>query len=257
MARVTYDMYQAFLQGIRRSKTSIVDPEYFNTFINEVVIGLFDESQSFLDANQKLKDLYAYYMVTLDSMPNKPLYRLTTSTEENVTVFPFPVKTHNNQDVEYYYNSFSKQSYPQLLRFRKMWVSTVNPTVRNPSYNWKKVIPMHSDYENRFMDNTFLKPGSGNDVYYLKEEDGGSLNDSGRVIKVLGISDATLAKLEYIRKPQEIFFDKANFNDEPTNTSHTPGQGCVPPDFDREQVKIVIDYAIEKYMVRVHGAKQS
>lgn len=247
MARVTYNMYQSFLNGIRRTKTSSVSPDKWNDLVNKVISQLIDPVEDSLSLGQRLDDLAGFYRITLDDKPYKPIQYVDQGTD--FMVFPIPTFEHN--ELTTYLGS--DEEYPTSKRIMKAWGRIVVTPGRDPVYGeWIDLLPVKSDFETAYRKNYYLKGSKETRLLYSIEKG----ENYPKVLKVLGATDIEHLRLRYITFNREVWLDEYNFNDNENNVEHTPGGGSVPPDFPSNFIDRVVNITIETYLRQLGIFKQ-
>jgi len=234
--RTSEDMYRAFLRGIRKENTSVVNPTYWNPFINEEVIKWVKSKLPMVEFNQKRIDDLGILRVVTDSSTLLSGYESIKETATGNQIYSVPAQ----------YTQLSGScpfsgNYPQYLHglnasFRKGTRGTVttrtslppSPEVKMTYTAWKGAKILRSDKSTVITDNPF-RVASENRIYFEK------IGDQIRMTGGIGENEL---RLEYIRYPKIIQYSTVlvyNYN----------------PEFTPSQCQEIIEQAVRSYLERI------
>ncbi len=230
--------YKLFLQGIRREKTSVVEPDLWNLYFPNVVLKWINMKQDLVERNQRFDDDLSILTVTTDSLPLLPLLPLASS--NGITVFPLPEITPSNPSNKQLIGENQYMSFPAYLRL-------LNIRGILPDDSEIKLVSLKTNDEDEILTNSYTKPSL--DECYYRVEDGSVYNPGGRVFKVYHDSiDIAKVKLSYLRESIEYFFDESNPVDNVRNVTHEMGKGSIPLEFDDLRATKIIDMAVRLFL---------
>lgn len=246
MLLTTKDIYQAFLDGIKKNSTAIVTPEQFNRIINqwgqdEYMAENIHEAE--LDAKQ-LDDMEKLRIATDgEQVYNSVLMNPIAPDANNSLSFTIPKYVYTGIRVRLSNGTISTQNFPQYARlmnvmFKVQFDGTDGCNDNGDISDWVKAYIMRADQRSVFLDSTYRKPK--HDKLYYEMLDG-----KIRLIPGTGAVGYAL-RLEYFRYPVQIFYNKTN----PTDTGD-PNTGSVNCEFAPNQRKEIVDIAIRTYLERV------
>jgi hypothetical protein len=233
----TLDCYRLFLDGIKKERTSIVSPSYFNRLINDVQLDWLNAKAPVAELTQDIIDDLSQLRVVTDGsqtfkghvlnvIPATPTYALS---------FPLPKATNL---------SF----YPRYFRLLNVQflISYLNPITGAYSYDLgleyasilrsdkRAVTP--SNYYRRAKKGRLYYEIIGNDIRAVSQEQcrGGAM------------------RLEYLRYPEQIWLDETNMADHSNETGnpYTNGYGSIPCELGEIQTKEIISLAVSTYLER-------
>lgn len=230
--------FQLFLQGIRREKTSVVEPATWNLLFNNVIIKWINFKQDMVERNQTFDDDLSLVTITTDSLPFPPLPFLAETS--SIRVFPVPEITYSNKKNTHNVGDDVNMSYPNYLRLLNIKGITSDG-------DEIKLTSLKTNEEDEILTNKFTKPSV--DECYYRVEDGSVYYPGGRVYKVyFGDVDIVKVKLSYLRTPIEYFLDESNPSDNVYNVDHIVGKGSVPLEFDDLRTTKIIDMAVRLFL---------
>lgn len=243
MITTAKQMYQAFLDGIKKDSTSIINPSQFNRIINDWGQDEWIKTNALaVEFNQKqIDDLdkircvsdgvfqwnNAGTLVTLNPIaPN--------AIGKNLFLIPKYIQTGIRTIAED--GTITAQSFPRYLRtlnvsFKLAYGDNQECNLKGKS-NWLKAAIMRSDQRVVIMDNPFRVPKDRRLYYEL-------LDGTIRLITADNSTSVGYAlRLEFLRYPNSIFFDVQNI-------AH------IDCEFAPQQQKEIVDIAIRTYLERV------
>lgn len=242
MILTTVDLYNAFLDGIKKSYTGTIIPAVFNRIINDWGQDEWVKKNAVegIELNQKqIDDLSELRVVTDGAMyyNGAILYPIAPSVTNQFLV---PEKVQDITNI-----NGVVQTYPKYLRtlntmFRIVYVD--NECDLEGISDWLEAHIMRSDQRVKFLKSPYRKPKDSR-LYYEKIQD--------RLRLITGTqSYGHSLRIEYLRYPRRIFFDVDHPEDAP-NPNYTPGVGSVNCELQPHLRKEIIDVAVRIYLERV------
>jgi len=241
MILTTRDLYNAFLDGIKKSYTGTVIPAVFNRIINDWGQDEWVKQNALaIELNQKQIDDLSFLRIATDGSmiyEGNILYPLIPV---SLNQFLLPEETfvlNNTQGVT--------QTYPRYMRtlnamFKITYVD--NECDLTGVSDWLDAKIMRSDQRSHRLKSPYRKPKDSR-LYYEKIRD--------RIRLITGTSSyAHSLRLEYLRYPKRIFFDVLH-PDDASNPNYTPGVGSVNCEFPPTLRKEIVDIAVRVYLERV------
>ena len=239
MVSTVTNMYELFLDGIKKERISTVPPAGFNRIINEAYDVWYRGKSIKIEQDQKVLDdlqgirvitdgVFRYNNVALVPIP---AINNTTSNAHGRNLFPLPIPEVNGNDV-----TIDTIVYPEYRRllgvmFRIKYYG--DPChVDGELSGWKEAFIMRSNQRAEIKKNPFRRPRKSL-LYY-------EVIDS--IIK-LDLGDNTSSfgydmKLDYIKYPKAIVF-----NSDPNL--------CVMCELQSDQCLEIVDIAVKSYIERV------
>lgn len=239
MVSTVTQMYELFLDGIKKERISTVPPSGFNRIINEAYDAWYrDKSLKIEQDQKKLDDLQELRVITdgvfkyLGS-PLVPIHAIndTTSSDYGRNLFPLPIPNDNGNDV-----MIEGVVYPEYRRllgvmFRLKYYGDPCHTDGELS-DWKEAFIMRSNQRAEVKKNPFRRPRKGM-IYYevldklIKLDIGDNTNSFGYDMRI-----------DYIKYPRAI-----NFSENPSEN--------VMCELQSDQCLEIIDIAVKTYIERV------
>lgn len=243
MLTTTVDMYKAFLDGIKKSETSIVEPEQFNRIINHWGQDEYLRSKMLaIEVDQKkIEDLEKIRVATDGKYKYQGaiVYPIAPNTNETDT-FTIPKYTQTiNARVG---TEIQAKSYPKYLRLLSAMFAIEygegQACGKTGVSGYLHADIMRSDQRSKILNNPFRKP-SDKKLYY-ETIDGNIRLITGTTSKGYSL------RLEYLRYPIEIYFNATS----PADTGD-PLTGSVVCEFDVQQRQEIVEIAVRTYLERV------
>jgi hypothetical protein len=243
MLETTQNMYEAFLDGIKKPNTSIVNPEQFNRIINGWGQDEYLRNKSsYTEFNQKvIEDLEKIRCATdgLFSYDSVVLFPIAPDTDFDYQ-FSIPKYVMTGINNRLANGTVGTQTYPQYMRFLnvmfKITYGSENECELTGNSGWIKADIMRSDQRSVVENNPFRKPKDSKLLYEFR---------NGKINLITGTNSVGYSmRLEYLRYPITIFFDKDNPPDYPTG-------GSINCEFAPQQRKEIVDIAVRTYLERV------
>ncbi len=232
------EMYKAFLDGIKKDSTAIVNPVQFNRIINDWGQDEWiKENALAIEFNQKqIDDLDKIRCVTdgYFSYNSVTLFPIAPQAD-NSKIFTIP-KYENNIRVRLDNGTVETRTFPSYLRlqnvaFKLLYGQNQECGLTGIS-GWLDSHIMRSDLRNVIMNNPLREPKDSRLYYEL-------IDGKIRLITNEGSTSQGYAmRIEYLRYPNAIFFDE-------NNTSH------IDCEFAPQQQKEIVDIAVRTYLERV------
>jgi hypothetical protein len=245
MLDTTRELYESFLDGIKKPSTAVVKPVVFNRLINEwgqdEWLRHNVSLEEGIELNQKqMDDLEKLNVVTdgYSSVYGGVLLQPIAPTSS--WLFPYPKYSYTIVDI-----NGANVDYPKYLRLKriKFKINYVNNVCSLTGVSeWLRAGYFRSDQKNVFERSNYRKPAD--DYLYYEFID-------GNIRLYTGTSSTGAAMmLEYLRYPRRIFFDELHPNDAP-NPTYNPGTGSVNCEFSDQQKKEIVEVAVRLYLERI------
>lgn len=257
MIGTTKELYQAFLDGIKKSNTAIVNPSTFNRIVNDwgqsewlsdnAMVPELNQKQ--IDDLEKVKivtdGLYSYTFPGAGSAT--VMYNISTDTGSSY-FFTIPkhtpttvINNRNNSGV------IGTQLYPRYLRLAGVQFKISQTGLDDCEFtgisDWKDAHLLRSNQRNMIFRSPFRSPNNRK-LYYEQIDN-----------KIRLITNTTAVgyamRLEYYRWPTEIFFNEAFPDVEGTG----PGNWCNNCEFAPQVRKEIVDTTVRVYLERVKDAR--
>jgi hypothetical protein len=247
----TRELYDAFLDGIKKPYTGTVIPSVFNRLMNEwaqaewVASNLSDEQGSELTQKQ-MDDLEVLRVVTdgeLSSWDATTIF-LPIKPVSGTNSFVYPKYNQLLLATDNAYHIYPKYRRFLNVRFKIEYVD--NDCGLTGISEWLNADIMRSDQRVVFEDSEYRKPMDDNLYYEM-------INGVIRLITGTP-SKAHSMRLEYYREPRAIFFDELHPVDVP-NPNYTPGVGSVNCELDYVQKMEIVKIATRLYLERVQDPR--
>lgn len=217
MTTIAKDMYVEFLDGINKNSVSVVTPDIFNKRINLAYISWLSEKANQFEVTQKRDDDLRNLIVITDGTVYAPI-------ESTTGIFTIP------------------SNYP--LYYRLLSVMFKVQYSGNSCYadgvisDWKSTSKLTSNEKAKIFDNPYKKPKDDRLYYKLV---------SDKIYSYTGTSSVCVsANIEYIKQPDQIFFNEKHYED--TGDSTTGSVGCELPLTQRSEI---VEIAVRKHLERV------
>jgi len=241
MLETTLDIYNSFLSAIKKESTSIVVPSAFNIIINEAYENWLRVKLKTPELVQKrIDDLSALRVVTDGQMPfNDPNSAsgpvVLSPIGSSNGVFSYPLRERN----------ISGEKYPlyfHLLNvmFKIQYIDNKCGNVGVSDFIGSKI--MRSDQRVFIRGNKYRRPSDDRLYYEIIGDNIRCITDTGSY----GVS----MRLEYVKKPNKIFFDQQHQADA-VNPNYVAGTGSVPPEVLDPQRQEIVDEAARIHLERV------
>lgn len=241
MITTTADMYRAFLDGIKKSETSIVKPSQFNRIINQWGQDEYLRTNAMeIELNQKKIENLEKIRVATDGI----------YTFNGTTIYPIAPLSDNVFEIPKYNFSINAiinglvevRTYPRYLRLLNVMFKLTYGAGQECSLtgvsDWLQAYIMRSDQRSVILDNPFRKPKDSRLYYEIID---------GKVRLITGTTSVGYAmRLEYLRYPVEIFFNENNVPD-----TGIPATGSVMCEFGPQQAQEIVEIAVRTYLERV------
>jgi hypothetical protein len=210
MITTVRDMYDLFLDGIKKERISTVPPTGFNRIINEAYDVWYRNKSIQIEQDQKRIDdlqglrvitdgIHKYGVVILSPIP---ALDITGNPVYGRNLFPLPIPITNGSDVTI--NGIVYPEYRRMLgvMFKIQYKGDPCHTDGELS-DWKEAFIMRSNQRAEVKKNPFRKP-TGSRIYYelLDNIIRLDLGDSNN----FGVS----MKLDYIKHPKSIYYNAQN-----------------------------------------------
>lgn len=244
MITTVTDMYKAFLDGIKKDSTAIVEPAQFNRIINDWGQDEWlKENAMAVEFNQKQID-------DLDKIRCATDGEFVWEDTVSVTLFPiapdlgvsnvFTVPKYTSTGIpnRLVDGTVSSQDYPLYLRqlnvsFKLLYGENQECGLTGVS-DWLEADILRSDQRMTIFKNPFRSPKDSRLYYEMLD---------GKIRLITDKNSTSIGyalRLEYLRYPKQIFFD-------PNRTTHND----VDCEFGAQQKKEIVDIAVRTYLERV------
>lgn len=240
-------MYQAFLDGVKKESTAVINPVQFNRIINDWGQDEWiKENALAIEYNQKqIDDLDKIRCVTDGEFKWNnagTLVTLSSIAPESKNTFEIPKFNQVGIACRLNDGTVATQDYPRYLREQnvsfKLQYGDNQECGKTGVSNWLKASIMRSDQRAIILDNPFRSP-KDNRLYY-------ELLD-GKIRLITSDNSTSIAyalRLEYLRYPRVINFD--------INNNHLLHVDC---EFGPQQQKEIVDIAVRTYLERVRDPR--
>jgi hypothetical protein len=250
MLDTTSDMYNSFLDGIKKSYTGTIIPAVWNRLINEwgqsEWLRRNVASEQGIELTQKQIDDLEVLRVATDAMDiydGAILYPIAPDTGTNY-VFTYPKDTLSILNVIGVLQNYPK--YYRLLNvmFKINYVD--NDCGLTGISDWLGARIMRSDQRSIFENSPYRRPADHRLYYELFH---------GKIRLITGTSSTgNSMRLEYLRVPRRIFFDELHPGDV-ANPNYTPGVGSVNCEFGENQRKEIVETCVRIFLERVQDQR--
>lgn len=251
----TYEMYKAFLDGIKKSHQGTVNPAMFNRIINdwgqdEFMSRYADE----LEVTQKEIDKISILRVITDGIFS---YSEKIDGSSQYVLVPIPVSTTISNYFEFPFDgnkTINNVVYPAYRRlasvqFQLQYSNDVCNRTGLSEYKQAKIL--RSDQRTMIYSSSFRKP-SADKLYYLFMGKHIVL-DCGQSLGVKSVGKKMI--LEYYRYPRKIFYNTNAGTTDQVGTAvydySGTTAGSVPCEFAGYVRKEIVDIAVRLFLERV------
>lgn len=238
MILTSEDMYRAFLDGIMKVNTGIVEPDQFNRIVNEWgQLEWLAENLPKTEQDQKQLDDLERLRCATDGVFEQPsstvLFPIAPETGSDYS-FLTPKYTTTNINNRLANGSVSTQNYPRYLRLLNIQFKINIPSADECNdvgvTDWREAKLMRSDQRSVIMNSSLRKPRNRKLYYEMLD---------GRIRLITGTTAVGYSmRLEYLRYPADIVYDY-------------PGGSHVDPEFSPQQNKEMVDVLVRTYLERV------
>jgi len=227
------DMFKAFLDGVRKTSTTVIKPAYFNRIINDACIDMVKSKLPTKEFNQKRIDDLEKLVVTTDGV----LLHMIRISTDGMFIVPSLYSITGNDSILY------ASSIPNCNESEETDSGSTTGIISASNYplymhglnagfivdnvvTWARI--WRTDRKLMLSGNPFRKPSSAKLYFeYLQDK-----------IKLNSEADVTCMVLEYIRYPKLITF------------SETTAE-CVDSEFNPIINKEIVENAVRIYLERV------
>jgi len=268
----TYDMYIAFLDGIKKYGTGIVDPNAFNRIINEwgqdewvksiIRKGpeITEEIQEKLSSIRVITDDVFAYSYRIDLTDKKTLASIPSN--EFVSTYTNIMGVSGNSampksDKYFMYPLGNKVvinevEYPAMIRLLgvsfKLLYKNNDCHKDGEISNWLNAHVLYSDQRSILKKNPYRKPTDERLYYEILRENFVLTNDTE--------SKGYRLRLDYLRKPRVIFFNTNNTSPEEEQVgvpdySGTITSGSINCEFPQDLRMEIVNVAVRTFIERI------
>jgi hypothetical protein len=239
------EIFDRFLYGIRKERTSQIRIDDFNALIQDSTIVWLNSILPEGEIVQERIDQIECLRVATDDVT---VYN--GNILQTITPVSNPIYRSLSFHMPKYYGVAGHQleNYPNYLRLLNVGFTMTydgnDDDGPHDSNGWEWARIMRSD-KKRISEQQYYRKAKEGRLYYE------IVNNLIRVITSES-AVANLMNLEYYRYPVKYFLDETNLNDHTTETAlpYTAGYGSIPLEFDYDHVLTIIEIAVAKHLSR-------